>query len=77
MLWFNASHGYLDAILRGFKSGLITRNQYTNFTQCESIEGTTMADPCADVTGLQICGCSLPLERIMTRCSLILAGLWQ
>lgn len=40
MLWFNADYGYLDAIVRGFKSGLITKNQYTNFTQCETIEGT-------------------------------------
>lgn len=42
MLWFNAEHGYLEAILRGFKSGLITRGQYTNFTQCETIEGINM-----------------------------------
>jgi V-type H+-transporting ATPase subunit d len=39
MLFFNLDHGYLEAILRGFKSGLISRSQYTNFTQCESLEG--------------------------------------
>lgn len=40
MLLFNANHGYLDAILRGYRAGLITRGQYSNFTQCETIEGT-------------------------------------
>ncbi len=39
MLFFNIDHGYLDGILRGYKSGLITKHQYSNFTQCETIEG--------------------------------------
>jgi len=59
MLWFNASHGYLDAILRGYKSSLITKTQYTNFTQCESVEdlrvqlssATDYAEVLQDLTG--------------------------
>lgn len=62
MLWFNADHGYLDAILRGFKSGLITRSQYTNFTQCESIEdlriqlttSTDYGEVLADLNGVAL-----------------------
>lgn len=38
MLLFNASHGYVDAIMRGYYSGLITRAQYQNSTQCETLE---------------------------------------
>lgn len=37
MLSFNAGDGYSEAILRGYKMGLITNNQYLNLTQCDSI----------------------------------------
>lgn len=38
MLFFNAENGYLDGILRGYRSALITRQQYHNFTQCENLD---------------------------------------
>lgn len=38
MLLFNANNGYLEAILRGYRSGLISKGQYLNFTQCETLE---------------------------------------
>lgn len=31
-------HGYLEAIVRGLKLGLITKAQYTSFCQCETLE---------------------------------------
>lgn len=31
--------GFLEGIVRGYKAGLLTQNQYNNLTQCESIEG--------------------------------------
>lgn len=37
-LLFNSHSGYLEGIIRGFKSGLITSNQYSNLTQCESLQ---------------------------------------
>ena len=39
MLLFNAGDGYSEAIVRGYKMGLITSNQYSNLTQCETLEG--------------------------------------
>lgn len=39
MLLFNAGDGYSEAIVRGYKMELITSNQYSNLTQCETIEG--------------------------------------
>jgi len=36
---FNVDNGYLEAIVRGFKGGIITNNVYTNLTQCETLEG--------------------------------------
>ena len=33
------SSGFLEGILRGYKAGLLTQNQYNNLTQCETIEG--------------------------------------
>ncbi|KAJ3127510.1 H(+)-transporting V0 sector ATPase subunit d [Nowakowskiella sp. JEL0407] len=37
-LTFNISHGYLEAIVRGFKSGILTSAQYLNMAQCESLD---------------------------------------
>ena len=31
--------GFLEGIIRGYKAGLLTQNQYNNLTQCETIEG--------------------------------------
>ena len=32
-------NGFLEGIVRGYKAGLLTQNQYSNLTQCETIEG--------------------------------------
>ncbi|KAJ8496237.1 hypothetical protein ONZ45_g12520 [Pleurotus djamor] len=37
-LFFNADNGYLEAIVRGYKSGILTQSHYTNLTQCETLE---------------------------------------
>ena len=29
----------MEGIVRGYKAGLLTQNQYNNLTQCETIEG--------------------------------------
>lgn len=39
MFLFNVGDGYSEAIVRGYKMGLITSNQYSNLTQCETLEG--------------------------------------
>lgn len=37
-LWFNVKDGYLEAVVRGHKSGLLTSADYNNLCQCESLE---------------------------------------
>ncbi|EJF63395.1 ATPase V0 complex subunit D [Dichomitus squalens] len=37
-LLFNVSTGFLEGIVRGYKAGLLTQNQYNNLVQCETIE---------------------------------------
>lgn len=39
LVTFNIDNGYLEAIVRGYKSGLLNSGQYTNLSQCESIDG--------------------------------------
>jgi len=39
MLLFNSGDGYSEAIVRGYKLGLISSNQYSNLSQCETIDG--------------------------------------
>lgn len=43
MLLFNAGDGYSEAIVRGYKLGLISSTQYSNLTQCETVEGKKQA----------------------------------
>ncbi|RDB17849.1 V-type proton ATPase subunit d [Hypsizygus marmoreus] len=37
-LFFNTDTGYLEAIVRGYKAGILAQNQYANLTQCETLE---------------------------------------
>jgi hypothetical protein len=38
LMYFNRENGFLEAIIRGFRSGIITQSQYMNMTQCENLE---------------------------------------
>ena len=33
-------NGFLEAIVRGYKAGILSQNQYANLSQCETLEGT-------------------------------------
>lgn len=38
-MWtFNADNGYLEGMLRGYKSGILTSSNYINLTQCETLD---------------------------------------
>lgn len=37
--FFNIDHGYLEALIRGFKGGLLNQADYANLVQCETLEG--------------------------------------
>ncbi|XP_003384589.1 PREDICTED: V-type proton ATPase subunit d-like [Amphimedon queenslandica] len=39
---FNVGHGYLEGLLRGFRSGILDRTDYLNLVQCETIEDLKM-----------------------------------
>jgi len=36
---FNIDNGYLEGIVRGFKSGILKQDDYLRLTQCETLEG--------------------------------------
>lgn len=38
MFDFNIDHGYLEALLRGFKGGVLRQADYLNLVQCETLE---------------------------------------
>ena len=38
---FNIQHGYVEALVRGFRLGFLDDVDYHHLTQCESLEGTT------------------------------------
>ena len=38
-LSFNIDHGYLEGLVRGFKSGILRQADYLNLVQCETLEG--------------------------------------
>jgi len=37
-LFFNAGAGYLEGVVRGYKAGLLTQNNYQNLIQCETLD---------------------------------------
>ncbi|KAI8895555.1 V0 complex, c/d subunit of ATPase [Globomyces pollinis-pini] len=37
-IYFNIEGGFLEGIVRGFKSGILTNANYLNLTQCENLE---------------------------------------
>ena len=37
-LLFNAKDGFLEGIVRGCRGGLLTPQDYTNLTQCETLD---------------------------------------
>jgi len=37
-LFFNTDGGFLEAIVRGYKAGMLTQSHYANLTQCETLE---------------------------------------
>jgi V-type H+-transporting ATPase subunit d len=39
-LFFNVDGGYLEGLVRGFRSGILRRTDYHNLEQCETLEGT-------------------------------------
>jgi len=41
-LLFNVNDGYLEAILRGFRSGILTQVDYNNLVQCDTLEDMKM-----------------------------------
>eukprot|EP00188_Purpureofilum_apyrenoidigerum_P003705 Plantae.Rhodophyta-Purpureofilum_apyrenoidigerum.ctg39357.p1 GENE.Plantae.Rhodophyta-Purpureofilum_apyrenoidigerum.ctg39357~~Plantae.Rhodophyta-Purpureofilum_apyrenoidigerum.ctg39357.p1 ORF type:complete len:362 (+),score=77.81 Plantae.Rhodophyta-Purpureofilum_apyrenoidigerum.ctg39357:34-1086(+) len=42
MLLFNTDDGYLEAILRGYRAGILTSADYANLCQCETLEDLRM-----------------------------------
>ncbi|KAF3766256.1 hypothetical protein M406DRAFT_78981 [Cryphonectria parasitica EP155] len=37
-LFFNVNNGYVEGIVRGYRNGLLTNANYSNMTQCETID---------------------------------------
>jgi len=38
MMTFNSRHGYLEALVRGFRSGFMGEPEYRQLSQCETLE---------------------------------------
>lgn len=42
MLLFNVDDGYLEGILRGYRSGFLSTSDFVALTQCETLEDVRM-----------------------------------
>lgn len=45
-LSFNVDHGYLEGLVRGMKAGILTRSDYHNLAQCDTLEGENIVSHC-------------------------------
>ncbi len=52
---FNIDNGYLEGLVRGFRSGILTRADYINLVQCETVEGKYSRSERAWETWLVLC----------------------
>ena len=41
---FNINHGFIEALLRGYRSGFLDDVDYHHLTQCETVEGNMTHD---------------------------------
>jgi V-type H+-transporting ATPase subunit d len=69
MLWFNVEYGYLDAILRGFKSGFLTETHYRQLCQCETLEDLKLTLNETDYVGFLSSTINLSVDIISEKCS--------
>ena len=46
MLFGNVDDGYLEGLLRGYRSGVLTSADYANLCQCETIDGERAQRDC-------------------------------
>jgi V-type H+-transporting ATPase subunit d len=42
-LTFNINDGYLEALIRGFRSGILKKGDYTSLTQCDTLDDLRLA----------------------------------
>lgn len=73
-VYFNIDHGYLEGLVRGFKSGILKQGDYLNLVQCESLEGKFSFSPCSDSYIFMILQCD---KFVLVYCtmSLLLPGI--
>jgi V-type H+-transporting ATPase subunit d len=45
VLYLTACASYIEGIVRGYRNALLTSQNYSNLTQCETIDG--ISDPAA------------------------------
>ena len=39
MATFNIDNGYFEGLVRGYRSGILRRNDYHNLVECETLDG--------------------------------------
>lgn len=66
--WFNSEHGFLEALLRGFKSGLLRENEYRQLCNCENLEDVKLTLGDTDYAGVLQNINKLTPEVILDRC---------
>lgn len=42
-LFFNVNNGYIEGLVRGYRNGLLTSQNYANLTQCETLDGKLLS----------------------------------
>ena len=56
---FNVDNGYLEGLVRGFRSGILNRSDYLNLVQCETVEGKNRRSLCRHAVAAPFITCRL------------------
>lgn len=69
LLTFNVDFGYLEAIVRGFRSGFLSEFHYRQLSQCESLDDVKLALGDTDYAGILSGVGTVTPDIIVDRCS--------
>ncbi|XP_017082591.2 probable V-type proton ATPase subunit d 2 [Drosophila eugracilis] len=67
-MFYNAEWGYLEAITRGFKNGMLKHSDYLNLTQCDSLEDVMISIQGTDYGVIFGSDSSKPSVEVIDKC---------
>ena len=67
--FYNVTGGYVEGIVRGYRNQLLTQQNYSNLTQCETVDGKSALYDIGSFMLKMACRCQTPTRTRIWRLS--------